>query len=71
MGGAIPGAYGGAQARGLIGAAATGLHHSHGNKNTSYGKMHIFKYLHYKKNKVLKIIDLWFAVHNLGGKRAN
>ena len=29
--GATPAAYGGAQARGLIGAEATGLHHSHSN----------------------------------------
>jgi len=28
---ATPAAYGGSQARGLIGAAATGLHHSHSN----------------------------------------
>ena len=28
---AIPTAYGGSQARGLIGAVATGLHHSHSN----------------------------------------
>ena len=28
---AAPAAYGGSQARGLIGAVATGLHHSHSN----------------------------------------
>ena len=28
---AVPAAYGGSQARGLIRAAAAGLHHSHGN----------------------------------------
>ena len=28
---AIPTAYGGSQARGLIGAVVTGLHHSHSN----------------------------------------
>ena len=31
---ASPAAYGGSQARGPIGAAATGLHHSHSNSNT-------------------------------------
>ena len=28
---AVPAAYGGSQARGLIGAVAVGLHHSHSN----------------------------------------
>ena len=31
---AAPKAYGGSQARGPIGAAATGLHHSHSNKGS-------------------------------------
>ena len=31
---AAPAAYGGFQARGLIGAVAAGLHHSHGNSGS-------------------------------------
>ena len=31
---AAPAAYGGSQARGLIGAIATGLHHSHSNSGS-------------------------------------
>ena len=30
---AVPAAYGGSQARGLIGATAAGLHHSHSHSN--------------------------------------
>ena len=33
---ATPAAYGGSQARGLIGAVATGLHHSHSNARSSH-----------------------------------
>ena len=33
---AAPAAYGGSQARGLIGAVATGLHHSHSNARSSH-----------------------------------
>ena len=34
---AMPAAYGGSQARGLIGTLATGLHHSHSNVGSELG----------------------------------
>ena len=39
---AVPVAYGGSQARGLIGAVAAGLHHSH----SSAGSEHVFDLHH-------------------------